>query len=440
MNQFTPGRTVASKPILNAGQQAAADGFFQFLFSDEKEMSISGPGGVGKTFLMGQLIDQIMPRYFDTCTLMNIPRQYDEVIMTATTNKAAEQLSQATGRPCATIQSTINLKVQDDFSTGQSKLIKKNTWQVYEKKILFVDECSMEDTPLYGHIHEATQNCKIVHIGDHCQLAPVMETLSPVYRKNMPFFELTEPMRTGVPELQALNQQLRTTVETGVFNPIHIVPGIIDFADDAMMQAEIAKHFSQQTMDYKILAYTNQRVTQYNDHIRALRNLPSHYTVGELLVVASPVHLKGGMINTEQEVEITQLSSKSTMVPIESGVDLEVVYATLKTPIGKIFEKVPLPVDRNHFNALIKYYQKLKNWERYYFLKNYHADLRPHDASTVYKAQGSTYNTVFIDLANISTCTNPNQAARMLYVACSRPRHRIVFYGELAPRFGGLIR
>ena len=34
---------------LNAEQQAVADGFFAFLFNDEKEINLRGPGGVGKT-------------------------------------------------------------------------------------------------------------------------------------------------------------------------------------------------------------------------------------------------------------------------------------------------------------------------------------------------------------------------------------------------------
>ena len=46
---------------LNKGQQAAADGFFDFLFSGDKEMIISGPGGTGKSYLLGYLIDEIMP-------------------------------------------------------------------------------------------------------------------------------------------------------------------------------------------------------------------------------------------------------------------------------------------------------------------------------------------------------------------------------------------
>lgn len=442
MDQLTLERPVASKkPALNQGQQEAADAFFQFLFSDEKEMGVSGPGGYGKTHLMGHLIDEVMPRYFETCQLMGLKPQYDEVVMTATTNKASEQLSQATGRYCETIHMFLNLKVQDDYTNGTTKLTRKNTWKVHERKIVFVDECSMEDTQLYRNIHEAAKDCKIVHVGDHCQLAPVMETLSPVYRQGIPFYNLTQPMRNvGQPALMALCQQLRNTVETGVFKPIQIVPGVIDWMDDDDVQIEIERHFKQQTHSSKIIAYTNNRVIQFNDHIRGLRQLPDHYTVGEQLISSTAAHLRGGMLNVEQEVEILKLADTSDFVPIEEDVSLEIRKAEIRTSIGTIFTDVPLPVDRAHFTALVKHYAKVKNWERHFHLKNMYPDLRPIDASTVYKAQGSTYDTVFIDLGNISTCNNANQVARMLYVAVTRPRNRIVLYGSLAEKYGGLIQ
>ena len=442
MDQLTLERPVASKkPRLNQGQQEAADAFFQFLFSDEKEFGISGPGGYGKTHLMGHLIDDVMPRYFETCQLMGVKPEYDEVVMTATTNKAAEQLSQATKRSCDTIHSFLNLKVSDDFSTGKSNLVRTKQWRVHERKIVFVDECSMVDSPLYRNIHEALKDCKIVYVGDHCQLAPIMETLSPVYRQGIRFFVLTEPMRNvGQPALMALCQQLRNTVETGVFHPIQVVPGVIDLMDDDEVQLEIERQFKEQTMASKILAYTNKRVVAFNDHIRGLRQLPNHYTVGEKLISSTAAHLRGGMLNVEQEVEIMKLAENTQFVPIEDGVSLEIVPAVIQTSIGDIHSEVPLPVDREHFSALVRHYKREKKWERYFFLKNNYPDLRPHDASTVYKAQGSTYDTVFIDLGNISTCNNVNQVARMLYVAVSRPRNRIILYGDLAEKYGGLTQ
>lgn len=432
---------------LNQEQQEASDAFFRFLLSGEKEMIISGPGGTGKSYLMSYLIDKIMPRYYDTCRLLGVEPKYDRVEMTATTNKAAEVLAVGTMRPTSTIHSLLNLTVREDYETGQTKLRRTDKWTVHEDMILFIDECSMIDTPLYKAIQEGTHNCKIIYVGDHCQLAPVTEPISPIYTRNLLFKELTQPMRTTDPHLQMLNEQFRHTVETGEFFPIYEVPGVIDWLDDDQMADEIASAFAHQTHSSRILAYTNARVNQFNDHIREVRNLPAMLGPNEYLINNSAVQLRrreDGKIRTrtlsvEAEVEIVR-QSRSTMMAITEDVDLEVTHCTLKTSYGTLLEEVPVPVNRDHYQALIKYFGREKNWQTYFRLKQQFPDLRPRDAGTVYKAQGSTYDTTYIDLANISTCHNPVQAARMLYVAVSRSRHRVVLYGDLASKYGGVIR
>jgi hypothetical protein len=428
---------------LNQEQQAAADGFFSFLFNDEKEMGITGPGGTGKTHLMGVMIDKIIPEYFQSCKLIDIPPLFDSVEMTATTNKAAEVLSLAAGKPTSTVQSFLNLKVQEDYNTGQSKLTKTRNWMVHERKILFVDEGSMTDTPLYNMVHEGTQGCKIVWVGDHCQMAPVMEPISPIYRVPMTIYHLTQPMRTNIPELHVLNQQLRTTVETGEFKPIQIVPGIIDWYTDQQMELAIQSHFSQQTLDARILAYTNKRVVEYNDHVRSLRNLPDEFTVGEQLINNTAIPLRRYMLSVEEEVEILSIKPKTVALWIDNfegqDVEIEVYECDIRNRLGMTFTDVKLPKNRAHFTAILKWLSSRKNWFRYYDLKKQVLDLRQRDGSTVYKAQGSSLDTVFIDVTNISTCHNPSQAARMLYVAASRARKHVIFYGELAQKYGGLI-
>lgn len=428
---------------LNQEQQTAADGFFSFLFNDEKEMGITGPGGTGKTHLMGVMIDKIIPEYFQSCKLIDIPPLFDSVEMTATTNKAAEVLSLAAGKPTSTVQSFLNLKVQEDYNTGQSKLTKTRNWMVHERKILFVDEGSMTDTPLYNMVHEGTQGCKIVWVGDHCQMAPVMEPISPIYRVPMTIYHLTQPMRTNIPELHVLNQQLRTTVETGEFKPIQIVPGIIDWYTDQQMELAIQSHFSQQTLDARILAYTNKRVVEYNDHVRSLRNLPDEFTVGEQLINNTAIPLRRYMLSVEEEVEILSIKPKTVALWIDNfegqDVEIEVYECDIRNRLGMTFTDVKLPKDRAHFTAILKWLSSRKNWSRYYDLKKQVLDLRQRDGSTVYKAQGSSLDTVFIDVTNISTCHNPSQAARMLYVAASRARKHVIFYGELAQKYGGLI-
>lgn len=424
---------------LNKGQQEAADGFFEFLLSDAKEYAISGPGGVGKTFLMSHLIDKVIPQYKETCSIMGLTAKYDEVFMTATTNKAAEVLAISTKRPTKTIHSIMNLKVQDDYSTGRSKVVPTNNWTVHHDKIFFIDECSMIDTPLHDKLHEGTQDCKIVYVGDHCQLAPVMEDTSPIYRKNLPFFELTEPMRTKDADLHRINNQLRRTVETGVFEPIQIVPGTIELLDESQLQHKIHEHFLHQTLDSRILAYTNNRVMEFNNYIRELRQLPDEYTVGEYLVNNSAVQLKRRMLSVEEELIISHAAPNTEKMFVDTNSELEVRRVTLQTAIGETLENIPLPVNRTHYVQLLSYYKRHKNWPVYYNLKNTYPDLRQRDAATVHKSQGSTYETVFIDLGNISTCHQPKVVARMLYVAFSRAKTRVFLYGNLAKKYGGLI-
>ncbi|MFP3556395.1 AAA family ATPase [Paraburkholderia sp. SIMBA_049] len=425
---------------LNQGQQKAAEGFFEFLFGPDKELNISGPGGVGKTHLMGHLIDKVMPQYLQTCKMMGIPAEYTEVQMTATTNKAAEVLAEATGRPCETIFSFMNLVVRENYTTGKTTIEKGQGWKVHQNKIVFVDEAGMLDTPLRMHILDGTAKCKIVYVGDHCQLGPVMEAVSPIYVDELPFFELTEPMRTNNPHLQAINQQLRNTVETGEFLPIRIVPGVIDHLTDEQMEYEITQAFTEQTHEKRILAYTNKRVVQYNDHIRALRQLPDAFQIGEQLVNNSAIRLGSAMMRVEEELEIIDQSATTEMVEIAPDVELEIRRTTFSNRYSGYYRDVKVPADREHFNALLKHYKQQKNWNRFYHLKGQYPDLRQRDAATVHKAQGSTYDTVFIDLGDLSSCHNPNMAARLLYVAFSRARQRVVLYGDLAAKYGGLTQ
>lgn len=78
--------------------------------------------------------------------------------------------------------------------------------------------------------------CKIIYLGDHCQMAPVFEKISPIYETPKGFTLLTQAMRNaGQPALMNLCTQLRHTVETLEFYAIEEVPGVIDYVsgDDA---------------------------------------------------------------------------------------------------------------------------------------------------------------------------------------------------------------
>lgn len=425
---------------LNSGQQAVADNYFNFLFSDQKELCISGPGGVGKTFLMGRLIDQVIPRYYEMCTLMGIPRIYDTVSMTATTNKAAEVLGHATGRPTETLHSLLRVTVYNDFSTGKTKIKKKRDWAPIYNRVVFIDESSMLDTTMRKITLETLHKCKIIYVGDHCQLAPIDEAISPIYKDNLPFFELTQPMRNAdQPALMAVCQQLRETVKTGAFRPIQVVPGVIDHMDEGQMLREVHRLFMDPSNQDRILCYTNDKVNRINEYIRRMRGMPSELTVGEYAVNNSAVVNEKMSLKVEEEFLVEDIGGVEKHEVNRTGAKITVRYCTLVGRHG-VFREVPVPVNRSEVAYWTKHFQGLKDWENFFYIKNNFPDLRPRDACTVHKAQGSSHQTVLIDLGDISTCYNRDTVARMLYVAFSRARSRVILFGNLDSRYGGLTR
>ena len=78
-------------------------------------------------------------------------------------------------------------------------------------------------------------------------------------------------------------------------------------------------------------------------------------------------------------------------------------------------------------------------WSQYFDIKDTWLDLRSQYASTVHKAQGSSYDEVFIDLWDIGRCNRPSDTARMLYVSISRARKRVILSGELPEKYRSFV-
>jgi ATP-dependent exoDNAse (exonuclease V) alpha subunit len=425
--------------LLNQGQEAAATAVLQFLLSNEKEFNISGPAGVGKTFMMQHIMSTVLQSYQDACTLLDRPAVDYQIALTATTNKAAEVLSVSTGFPAQTIHSFLKLKVYDDYKTGQSKCEPTKDFGVHTRKLIFVDEASMVDRVLHGYLHKGTDSsCKIIYLGDHCQLAPVMEDLSLVYKQPKPIAHLTEPMRNaGQPALVDLCSRLRNVVETGVFFQLDQVPGVVEYLTQEQAAAFVDSTFRVEDPNSRILCYTNNRVKEYNTYIRQLRGHPDHFSVGEILINNSGLAIGKTFLRVEQELVVQSVDTTIHSVTIDeddSNTVLHVYTIVAGNTAGSLGITLHVPADPDHFKELMKHYARQKNWSPYYKLKNNYPDLRPRDAATVYKAQGSTYDSVLLDLTDIGKCTQNDQLARMLYVAVSRARSKVYLYGSLPAR------
>lgn len=413
---------------LNKDQEAASDLFLRFLMNPNMpEMVITGGGGTGKTYLTRDLLDNL-PNQTKLAEALG-GKGITSVFVTATTNKAAAVVGEATGEDSSTIHSFLNLRVQNDFKSGRTILTKTGNYEVKENTLIVIDECSMIDSELLAEIRKATAKCKILFLGDHCQLAPIYEPISKVFLSGIPTAVLRESMRFQGP-LEKLANQLRETVETGIFKPIEPVEGIIDFLDGPEAQAYINSRFKDDPVpeETKVVAYSNEQVGLYNAYVREeMHGYPEHLTPGEYVVSNEATKIPGGkgqMLKIDGRHHVVSVGDTMSFC----GIDVRQV--TLSN--GYYVYQPNDPTDRTYE---LKRLARLKAWPEYFRLKEEVADLRPVHACTGHKSQGSTYDETVIDLDNIGSCRNPSDLARLLYVAGSRARKRIVFIGSLPDKY-----
>ena len=416
---------------LSDDQENAAKMFGAFLLNDEiHEMVIEGRSGSGKSTLASHLIDIARKQ---ASMLQLITNEKNEIVVhcTATTNKASRVLSDKAKQEAKTIHSLLGLQVKNNFRTGKTSLKRTKDYRPYKNTLIIVDEASMADKALLKEIREATPTCKVLYIGDPYQLAPVKETTCPVFDSVKHKAILTMIMRQGKGSpIAALGDRFRETVETGVFPDINAyVDGkeIIRVSGSEFQQM-VSTTFTKGMCENKakIVAWRNTQVQAYNAHVRSLFTSSEAFEVGEVVVTNNPILSAGTQFSTDQLVEITGVESAINH-------DLECWHYELNGGTHVYQAK-----EQYRVAARLKALADEKDFASYFFIKEGFVDLRATYASTVHKCQGSTYETIFIDLNDIGDCYDWQDVARMLYVSITRASKQVVLYGELPEKYRGI--
>lgn len=408
---------------LTEDQQTALDSFHQFLLDPiETVFVLQGYSGCGKSTLVRIIIDQV-PNFIHMAKMVNSNQKEYSVELTATTNKAAENLCQITGFPTGTIHSFLGLRVQTDFRTNATMLIPRSAEQK-EGYLLFIDEASYVDSQLLGYIFKLTKNCKIVFIGDPAQLTPVKSTGTPVFDANFTGAALTTVVRQaeGNPIVD-LSTKFRHTVNTGQFFSFTPDGHHIQYMERAAFNEAIENEFTRpdwRYQDSKILAWTNKCVIGYNHFVRNHVKGDPHFQVGDYTVCNSFIQLGRQGIKTDQLVQITGISQDETMHDVLGN------WITIDD-ISRVF----MPKTLESKNARIKQARANGDIHIVSEIETQWIDLRAAYACTINKAQGSTFDRVFVDLDDIRRCNSGDQIARMLYVGISRARHQVFLTGDL---------
>ncbi len=423
-----------SEITLTEDQQNASHTFIDFLVDDtQKYMVIQGAAGSGKSFLLKHLLNTFQAKYKTyNILLQRDPSHEFKINLTATTNKAVAVVREFTGDlDSKTIHSLLGLRVMNDFKTGKTKLQKTKDYKILRNRLIIIDEASFIDNALFSVLDESTKDCKILLVGDQYQLAPVGQQDSVMETLDCTKVMMNKIMRNSG-TIMTTGAQFRDTVESGIFRPITYYNDKLIHVDGSTFKDMVKDIYLDSIIEHnsnhvKILAWTNAKVQAYNAHVREVKHLPPLLDIGEYVVTNKPIILSGTMIPVDSTVLITEIDDNGYKIHNVPG-----RYVTINHNRALF-----LPNDFNQVKKLLKQLANDKNWSTYFEIKDSWLDLRSIYASSIHKAQGSTYHTVFIDLTDIGVNWIASDVARLLYVAISRASHKVICYGQLPAKYMG---
>jgi len=433
----------------------------------DKAGILFGDPGTGKTATVGALLRQLLEGLPGSLQLNK-----HEILFCAPTNRAVQVgLNALAKHGVTTIQGwtiarLLGLREHTDPSGKQHfKPVKEGPAKLDPAiRLLVIDEASMIGRELLGWLVDMLQSAPLsVHvlfIGDPNQLPPVGEDRSPVFTFSdnaVERWKLTEVVRHQGPILKAAQRVLHQPTGRPSFHDLadgeslEVVPTSQRFY--RLFRKEIAQD-PEAGGCVQLLAWRNKTVDKAAGIARRTlfgANAP-RIVDGELLVATNPVYASGD----EGDTDI--VASTSSRLRVLSS-RIKTVFIGGSNPL-KVYETCALDIDADEFitfnvvhddhrrayeaelRELARFIRGVRDpeearqlWrEEYYPAKRWDAPVRSASAMTVHRAQGSTINTVFLDLQDIDLARRADDLfRRLVYTGLTRASKRLVILDPTAP-------
>lgn len=415
--------------VLKDGQQIAGQEIVTWGNDDnaeEKTWCLYGAPGTGKSFLTDII-------------LKNLRR--GPIAVTAPTHKAKRVIAQFTksvGAKEFTLHALLGLRPDmdlDNFDINNVIFAPKNEPQLPMFRFLVIDECSMINKDLLEYLDQQARasRCKILFIGDKCQLPPVKEDISPTFTYVGGTSVLMEPVRQNADNpimllLQALRSEIEPTeyqrgllfqmidehypqleqvktMRNGYFE--YIIrkqsaclnsSGLGYVSTDNMSEflEEVDRFFKAPELDdninfAKFITYTNENVSEWNKYIRKVKfgaedQETDDLFVGDLLMAYSSIYGADAepIITNSQDYIVTYVSDDiiSEWLRVD-GENIQVdipVWAITICPAdakSKLFGTTMYVVKPDGYHNFLRAHayflnggRKFKQWKAYYQFKN----------------------------------------------------------------------
>ena len=446
---------------LGEQQQEALDMIESFILEKKKPACLYyGSAGTGKSILVNFLIDWLEAN--------DIPYQ-----LCAPTHKAALVLERYTNREAITLHSLLALSPKIEiFELDFNNLMflsRNDSGNIPRDGVIICDESSMINDDLYETLLAKCKefNTQIVFTGDFKQLQPVKQDRLTKIIETQPQYELTKIWRQSdnnglMPILQELREHSIPKFETavGLGGNLTVTNNIGNFVDEAAK--EFKKAFqSSDILRTKILCYTNERVRAYNELMHKKLFGQQEYYKGEFLIGCENLEFNGfKFFNSMDYVIVSEPEQTKLYIPNFGpvpGIRFELYDSLSKS--SEYVSIITKDISRDYLDSLTykieDYRQQAVSWKainpqkaRFYWKKYFEmlgSFTTPFDlyydgrlirkksfdysyAISTHKSQGSTFDSVFVDMRNINSCRDEAVKRQLQYVALSRTKQDALIF------------
>lgn len=446
---------IEEKIELNSEQEKAlkkiTNWFHREVESPEQQiLTLRGAAGTGKTTLAQYAVE-----------LLREANQGLEIVGAAPTHNAVGVLKEKSGLDCRTIHSVLGLKLV--WRESQQKLERGDRSPLLPNLIV-LDEAGMVDSELRDKLLEsiAGTNCKVLAMGDECQVPPVNESHSLLF--NSPNqIALTKVMRQNESPMKRFIEWAREYAKNprkGPFNP-QISHRSTDFPANsavAVAKGEPIKmalrylrsgEFESNPDCYRIICYRNKTQQNINQLIRRLwleergtRN-PQQLMAGEWIKTEKPIIRRSNEMEkiiapTGYQMQVQNVKESkqagfqcfgvsANITDINGAETKETFYVLLEREEERYQREVgKLLAIAKKFNSSK---QRGMHWSNYYDLLQQFAEVDFCFAGNVHDTQGRTLKSAAIigeDLATRLALRDNNplrkiwEYNRLWYTAASR--------------------
>lgn len=379
---------------LTAEQQAVVDRGL-----DYKLFILTGGPGTGKTTILKEWV-------------LRLEMSDLTYSLCAPTGRAASRMEEVIGRPASTIHRLLEYKYQEDT---QYLFFNKNGDNPLNSDVIFVDEVSMIDAPLFLNLLMAIKtDSRLVLIGDVNQLPAVG-----------PGNVLADLIRSQMVEKAALTRIHRQAADSLILSNAH-----------AMLNGEEVL-FNQKGKDcFFVKADNNQAILSALISLVSQR-LPQFYDINPIDSITVLTPLKGGPLGAKNlNLTLQNALNPNGQVVFQRFRIGDKVMQNRNNYNIKWSKEVTLAEGEGIFNGEIGRVEQLTNkgmvvrfsdGKRAVYSLDLVDDLVLAYAMTIHKSQGNEFDYVVLPIYNIPNIIKSNN---LIYTAVTRAKKQLTLIGD----------